>query len=84
MCIASAGHGDFLGSDVGWGKHFNSKYKSSHDAVILGRPKEHDSRTNCKLIMMWLYNYLWFRCWTCGVYGVFGVYYLWTQKKEEG
>jgi hypothetical protein len=51
MCIASAGHGDFLGSDIGWGKHFNSKYKSSHDAVILGRPKEHDSRTNCKLFI---------------------------------
>lgn len=55
MCIASAGYGDFLGSDVGWGKHFNSKYKSSHDAVILGRPKEHDSRTNCKLFSLCVY-----------------------------
>lgn len=72
MCIASAGHGDFLGSDIGWGKHFNSKYKSSHDAVILGRPKEHDSRTNCKLFI-YIYIILWFRSWTWGVYGVFRV-----------
>ena len=76
MCIASAGHGDFLGSDVGWGKHFNSKYKSSHDAVIFGRPKEHDSRTNCKLyiyICVYVILISCFRSWTWGLYGVFGV-----------
>jgi hypothetical protein len=39
-----------LSADIGWSKHFNSRYKSSHDIVILGRPKEKNEKSNCKFI----------------------------------
>ena len=55
-----------LSADIGWSKHFNSRYKSSHDIVILGRPKEKNERSNCKFIII-IMLLMYYRSWTWSV-----------------
>ena len=56
--IVKVDTGNLLGGDVGWGKHYNSRYKSSHDVVILGRPKEKNMKAECKFFIFLIYDFI--------------------------